>query len=225
MTQDVDSDFAFEVAPGLPAPLPEGEEMLWQGRPNVRRLAVESLLLRWVVGYFVFLVFWRFLVTLADHPLGLALASTLPLVAMGAAAAGLIWLVSWLQARATVYTITSARVIMRIGAALQVTFNLPFKALANATLDLRKGGTGTIALEVVPDGRTKLSYLVLWPHVRPWVMRLPQPSLRCIPDAEAVAQLLADAAESQMARPQVSRRAEPSSNDVDAAEPSAVPAE
>ncbi len=219
-------DFAFEAAPGLPAPLPAGEDLLWQGRPQTYRLAVESLLLHWVIGYFAFLVVWRFLATLSDHPLGLALASTLPLLAMGVAAGGLILLVSWAQARATVYTVTSRRVIMRIGAALQVTFNLPYKQLVNATLDLRKGGTGTIALELAPGGGVKLSYLVLWPHIRPWVMKHPQPSLRCIPDAQKVATLLAEAAEAHLAQPQIARvQPAPAPQPVPAATPSAVPAE
>jgi hypothetical protein len=107
------------------------------------------------------------------------------------------------QARATVYTITTERVAMRIGAALSVTFNLPFAQLAAARIDLRKGGTGTIAIETT--GEDKLSYLVLWPHVRPWFMKKPQPALRCIPDAARVAELLSEAAQARLLRPQVAR--------------------
>ena len=44
---------------------------------------------------------------------------------------------AWMQARATVYTITTARVAMRIGAALTMTLNLPLPAIATAGLDLR----------------------------------------------------------------------------------------
>jgi hypothetical protein len=103
----------------------------------------------------------------------------------------------------TVYTVTTARVALRIGAALTVTLNLPYTQIGNAMLDLRKSGTGTIALETMGD--TKLSYLVCWPHVRPWHIRKTQPALRCINDAEHVAGILAQAAEARVSVPKVSR--------------------
>ena len=56
-------------------------------------------------------------------------------------------------------------------------------------------------------GDTRLSYLVCWPHVRPWYVSKTQPALRCIPDAAKVAQLLAEAAETRVAEPVVSRAA------------------
>ena len=43
-----------------------------------------------------------------------------------------------------------------------------------ASLDLRRSGTGTIALKTPDD--TRLSYLVCWPHVRPWRMRHTEPA-------------------------------------------------
>ena len=110
------------------------------------------------------------------------------------------------QARSTVYTITTARVAMRIGAALTVTLNLPYRQIGNATLALKSNGTGTIALETLGDSR--ISYLVCWPHVRPWELARTQPALRCIPDAARVAKVLAEAAEMRLNEPVVAR-AEP----------------
>jgi hypothetical protein len=101
------------------------------------------------------------------------------------------------------YTVTTSRVAMRIGAALTVTLNLPYRQIANASLDLRRSGHGTIALETM--GETRLSYLVCWPHVRPWHMKKPQPALRCIPDARKVADLISEAAEARVAEPVVAR--------------------
>jgi hypothetical protein len=199
-------DFAFEHAPGLPAPLPKDEHLLWQGRPDAWRLATESLALRWVIGYFAVLALWRVGASLADIGLAAALASALPIVVLGALAAALLWGFCWLQARATVYTVTSARVILRIGAALQVTLQIPYRQLDNAALDLRGDGSGTLAFEPKAEGGAQLSYLVLWPHVRPWHMRKPQPAFRAIPEAETVARIVADAAEAMMARPQLVRR-------------------
>ena len=92
---------------------------------------------------------------------------------------------------------------MRIGAALTVTLNVPFKQVANATLAQHHKGTGSIALETMGD--TTISYLVCWPHVRPWHLAKTQPMLRCIPDAERVAKLLAEAAQTRLNQPEVSR--------------------
>ncbi|MEL6649019.1 MAG: photosynthetic complex putative assembly protein PuhB, partial [Pseudomonadota bacterium] len=93
--------------------------------------------------------------------------------------------------------------VMRIGAALTITLNLPFKQIKNAELDLRKSGTGTIALDL--DQRTRLSYLVCWPHVRPWSIRQTKPALRCIRNAQQVGELLAEVAEAEINRPQIKR--------------------
>ena len=195
----------FEIEPirGLPEKPPEGEEILWQGRPDWKRLAVESLLLKWVAGYFVFLAVWRFLSVVDLLPLGHAIGASVPFLMLGLVTCGLLALTAYVQARATVYTLTSARVVMRIGAALTVNLNLPYKQIGNAMLDLRKGGTGTIALETMGD--TKLSYLTCWPHIRPWYIKHTQPALRCIPDAERVARLLAEAAEARVSVPSVER--------------------
>ena len=59
MPHDHHDDFAFEPVEGLPELPPEGERILWQGRPDWWRLAMESLSLKWVMGYFVFLAAWR----------------------------------------------------------------------------------------------------------------------------------------------------------------------
>ena len=209
MPHDTHDDFAFEHAPGLPGPLPKREQMLWQGKPDAWQLAVDSLLVRWIIGYFAFLIVWRVGSALADHSVLVAFGSALPLLIMGLITVGILYGFSWVQARATVYTITTERVLLRVGAALQVTLNMPFKQLANAALDLRKNGTGTIALEPKKDGGEMVSYLVLWPHVRPWRMARPEPALRCIKDAEEIAGILADAAEAHMTMPRITKVAVP----------------
>ncbi len=199
-------DFAFEPVPGLPERPPAGERVLWQGRPDTWTLAREAFRIHWITGYFVVIVAWRAGVGAAEAGLAGAFAFGLPYLGLAVAAFAVIYALAWVQARATVYTITTARVAMRIGAALQVTLNLPFRQIANADLDLRKGGTGTIALETL--GETKFSYLVLWPHCRPGHVRVTKPALRCIPDAQAVAALLAEAAETRVSQPVITR-AEP----------------
>lgn len=200
-------DFEVEPIPGLPEAPPAGEEILWQGRPATWALARDALNIGWVAGYFALLTVWRFVSVVDLMPLGQAIGAALPMVIVGAVACLLLLVMAWVQARCTMYTVTSSRVAMRIGAALTLTLNIPYTQVANAVLDLRKGGTGTIALETL--GKTRLSIFVIWPHARPWRFNPTQPALRCIPDAERVAALIADAAEARISVPQVARMPEP----------------
>ena len=202
MTDHTHDDFAMEPMPGLPAMPPKGEAVLWQGRPNTWALAREAMGLYWVAAYFLGLAIWRASVVSDGSP-GSILAVMLPYVAIGLVTCGIILGTAAIQARATVYTLTTARVAMRIGAALTVTLNLPYKQIGSASVDLKKSGTGTIAMQTL--GETRLSYLVCWPHVRPWYISKTQPALRCIPDAARVAQMLADAAETRVSEPVVTR--------------------
>ena len=194
-------DFASEPVPGLPARPPKGEDILWQGRPDSFALARDAYKITWFAGYFVVLAIWR--ASIIGDTLGERVLVTLPYLGLGLAFCAMLYLIALIQARSTLYTLTTARVAMRIGAALTVTLNIPFKQVANANLALRKNGTGSIALDTMGD--TTISYLVCWPHVRPWSLAKTQPMLRCIPDAERVAKLLAEAAQTRLNQPEVSR--------------------
>ncbi|MDJ0823676.1 MAG: photosynthetic complex putative assembly protein PuhB [Paracoccaceae bacterium] len=198
-------DFAVEPVPGLPEAPPEGEHILWQGKPDWWALSWESLSLPWVAGYFVFLAVWRFIAVVDLMPLPQAIGASVPFLILGAIVLALLTLVGWVQAVTTVYTVTNRRVAMRIGAALTVTLNLPYTQIGNASLSVRKSGTGNIAFDLM--GETRLSYLVCWPHVRPWYMRKTQPTLRCIPEAEKVAEMISDAAQARVTMPQIRREA------------------
>lgn len=198
-------DFAFDALPGLPERPPQGELILWQGRPDPWALARDAYKIRWIAGYFAIVVLWRAAAGFADGGLALALAMGLPYVMLAALGLGIVYGLAWVQARATTYTLTTARVVLRIGAALPVTFNLPFVQIGAANLDLRRDGTGTIALDTL--GETRISVLVAWPHLRPGHWSKTQPALRSIPDAAQIARLFADAAEARISRPQVARSA------------------
>jgi hypothetical protein len=198
-------DFAFEAMPGLPERPPLGEDILWQGKPAAYALARDAYGLHWIAGYFALIILWRAATGYADGGAALAAAMGLPYLMLGLLGLGVVYGLAWIQARTTVYTLTSARVVLRIGAALPVTFNLPFKQIGAANLDLRRDGTGTIALDTL--GSTRISYLIAWPHVRPWRMAKTEPAMRSIPDAKRVAGLLAEAAEARVSIPQVTRTA------------------
>ena len=111
-----DKDITVEHIPGLPEALPDGERILWQGRPKVMALAQEALSLNWILGYFALLIVWRVGVSTTLMPFGAALLTAIPFLILGAVAAAILILIAYVQARATVYTITTERVAMRVGA-------------------------------------------------------------------------------------------------------------
>lgn len=197
-------DFDFEPQPGLPARLPLGETLLWQGRPAWRRLAFSVFHLRAVAVYFIVLAAWAAFAAWWD---GAApprvVAAALPVVVAGLAAGAILAWLAWLTARATIYSITSKRVILRIGIALPTTFNLPFAVIGNVALKTDAAGFGDIALTLMPGNR--LAYLVLWPHIRPWRFGNAQPSLRALPDGSEVATLLGRAIAASLASPSEGR--------------------
>lgn len=191
-----EDDFAVEPIEGLPELLPKGEVILWQGRPNWLRLTIESLNLWWVIGYFGLLAAWRFLSVIDYMPFGTAISASIPFLFVAAFVGLLLCGVGYIQAKATLYTITNRRVVMRIGAALTLTLNLPFTKIDNAAVAKKRGGFGNIAFET--SGDTKFSFFVLWPHARSWYFGKPQPTLKCIPDIEKVSSILGQAAKSRI---------------------------
>ncbi|MDG4646919.1 photosynthetic complex putative assembly protein PuhB [Roseibacterium sp. SDUM158017] len=199
-------DFQTEPVRGLPENLPEGEHILWQGHPDWWALTREALSFWWVAGYFVFLFAWRTTGGAATETWTQSATAASFFLVLGGIVCALLLAIGVIQAKATVYTITNRRVAMRIGAALTMTLNLPFRRIRNATLSRRGNGTGTIALEMDnDDGKVRLSYILTWPHVRPWRLKHPEPALRCIRDAETVAKLFAEAAETAVAEPVIER--------------------
>lgn len=185
-------DFDVEPLPGLPERPPQGETILWQGSPDWRRLAAAVFHIRAVALYFGALIIWQFAAAWHDGgALADALGQSAMLLAFALASIGLLSLLAFAMARAAVYTLTNRRVVMRIGVALPITFNLPFARIEGADLKILGDGVGDIALCLAPGER--LAYLVLWPHARPWRLKQPRPALRCVKDARTVAALMAQA--------------------------------
>jgi len=182
----------FEAQHGLPERLPKGERILWQGSPDAKVLARQLFHLRALVVYFAAILALRGGFVLAD---GATVAEALKAVGMvaplAAMAIGLAWGMAVMCARTTVYTITTKRVVMRIGIVLNLTFNLPFTRLEGASLRDTGLGTGDIPLTLAKGDR--IAYLHLWPHARPWRTARPEPMMRCVPDAARVSAVLAQA--------------------------------
>lgn len=182
----------FEVQRGLPEALPQGESLLWQGSPEWRSLARRAFHVRKLAVYFGAMVVMRAAFVFNDSGSAFdALRATFAPLALAAVALGLVLLLAWLSARGAVYTLTDKRVVMRIGIVLTLTFNIPYKRIAAAGLHLHGDGTGDLPLTLLPPDR--IAWLHLWPHARPWRLGRPEPMLRSVPDAEAVARQLSRA--------------------------------
>ncbi len=182
---------AFDAPPGLPAPLPPGEHILWQGRPCGFGIAFRALHLRPVGLWFVGLALWAAIPpALAGRGIE-AVTLALPTLAIGTGAVLLLGLLGWLSARTTTYTITNRRVVMRVGIALPMTLNLPLGLVEAADCRVYPDGSADLPLRLASGNR--VAYLHLWPHARPWRVTRPEPMLRSIPRGGEVAQILARA--------------------------------
>jgi hypothetical protein len=184
-------DYAVEPIRGLPEALPPDETILWQGAPEVWEMAKHVFHIRLVAAYLLGLTAWRFSVHLQAGNLPAAVVATLSLLTISLLGLGLLLLLAWLCSRTSVYTITSKRIVMRIGVALPTAINIPFAMIGAAGLRADANGTGDISLALTSEDR--LAWSNFWPHVRPWRLAKPQPMLRGIANVHAVAGLLGDA--------------------------------
>jgi hypothetical protein len=176
----------------LPASLPVGERVIWQGKPSFKGLALRSFHVREVAIYFGVLLAWRLWSNWSHGmPTGDAVISALWLIAPAISAITVLAGLAWLFRRAACYTITSKRVLFQFGVALPMTMNVPLSKIANAALKIHRDGSGDIPLGVSDSKR--VSYLLLWPHIRPWRLRAPEPMLCALPDAAIVAAKLSEA--------------------------------
>ncbi|GBU17617.1 MULTISPECIES: photosynthetic complex putative assembly protein PuhB [Methylobacterium] len=182
---------AFDAPPGLPAPLPAGEHVLWQGRPCAFGIAFRALHLRLVGLWFVGLALWAAVPPALDGRWIEAAALALPTLVVGAGALALLALLGWLSARTTTYTITNRRVVMRLGIALPMTLNLPFALVESADCRVYPDGSADLPLRLRAGNR--IAYLHLWPHARPWHVNRPEPMIRSVAGGAEVAQVLARA--------------------------------
>lgn len=179
---DPSEGYANEPVRGLPGLLPAGEHILWQGAPDWKRLALTAFHVRGVALYFALLIGWALLS-------GASRAGVLATAGAGLLALGVLAGLAFWSARASVYTLTNRRIVLRIGAALPTCINVPLKVVGTAAVKLHADGTADIPLALT--GRERIGYAMLWPHARPWKIGNPQPMLRAVPDGQAVAALIA----------------------------------
>ncbi|MGF1508070.1 MAG: photosynthetic complex putative assembly protein PuhB [Myxococcota bacterium] len=199
------SDVQIEPVPGLPAYLPPGENILWQGRPQWRSMARRTFHVRAVGLYLALAVVARgFSLAWNGADLTASLWASLTVTPVAATGVGVLLLLAWAHSRTTLYTLTDRRIVLRYGVAFPMAVNVPFKIVGSASLKLYQDGTGEIPLNLT--GTDKMSYLHLWPHARPWRFSRAEPMLRAVPHASDVAALVAEALQADQGRSPRTRR-------------------
>ncbi|MEO0465000.1 MAG: photosynthetic complex putative assembly protein PuhB [Pseudomonadota bacterium] len=187
-----EEDGPVEPVKGMPEHLPDGETILWQGKPSTVALALNAFRLRWIIGYFIAMTVFR-LANLSSNEAGaseFAGVMTSSLV-FGLVSVALIFVLSFAMSRAAIFTVTNQRVVLRYGAAIRKYVNVPFSQMRGAQLKRKSARVGDISMQL--DGPGQPPYLHLWPFVRPFEYSRPQPMMRGIEDADAVSQILARA--------------------------------
>ena len=190
--ENLGHEYEFEPQFGLPERLPSDEFIVWQGSPDVGAMAASAFHIKKLAIYFVLLIgacAWPAIEAGASAMAVLqAVKWIAPLTLVGFAS---VWMLAYMTARTTVYTLTNKRVVMRLGIVLTVSFNLPLKKIASADVRLLEGGFGDITLTL--EGSDRIAWVHLWPSVRPWRINKPEPTLRAIPNVQAVSVKLRDA--------------------------------
>jgi len=178
---------------GVSQPLPAGERLLWSGSPARRPLARHVFHMRLITGYFALLILLGLAGAVRE---GLTLAQIATAAGTQALLAafviGCIWLYAHFTAKSTVYAITDRRVVLKVGLVLPTTINIPFRLIESAECRQFPDGTGQVSLRLTrPD---RISFFHLWPHVRPWRLRYPEPMLRGLEQTALVAEFMQRAA-------------------------------
>lgn len=174
--------------------LGQGERTVWRGKPSWRSLALHLTPIRTVAAYFVILMVWRVVAGVYDGiPAADLAVSTAWLLVPAVLSIGILLAFAALTARTSSYTITTKRILFRCGIAFPMRVTVPLSIIESAGLTTYRDGTGDLSVKVEPGHR--ISYLLFWPHARPWRIGAVEPTLRGLADAESAAGALASALE------------------------------
>jgi hypothetical protein len=142
---------------------------------RLSRSAVCQETTRLVIAWFVFVA------SLAFVAGGTGIVGAITTLAVAVLGLCVLGLLAWTGARATIYTLTNRRVVMRFGAAVPKAVNLPLSKIGSA--DVKSIGGGYVDIVLAPTERFPLGWLQAWPHVRPWKVADPQPMLRAVSES------------------------------------------
>ena len=164
------TEYEDEPVEGLPEHLPEGETMVWQGRPTAAAMGKRVFFIRHLTLYFGLLIAGHTVYRLME---GVSAAQVMgTLVWQSGLAATVLVLLTWLArayAKSILYTLTSERLVIRSGVALPMMANIPIEQITAADMRVYRDGTGDILLK--PDQDRKL----YWVQRCCWVNAVPSP--------------------------------------------------
>ena len=190
-------EYEGEPIEGLPEVLPEGESLIWQGRPTVGAMLKRVFFVPQLALYFGLLIGGHTIYRLTE---GVAMAQVLgTLVWQSGLAATVLLLLVWLArayAKSILYTLTSARLVIRSGVALPMMVNIPIEQIISADLRVHRDGTGDIVLSASAD--RQLYWVLLWPNVSAWYSRPVRPCLRGLSHPNLAAKAFAEVASQQV---------------------------
>jgi hypothetical protein len=175
----------------LPSDIPTGEHVLWHGRPRGISLMRRAFGGEIIALYFGAMTIVNFVWTYEEAGFSEATLSAVKTVGAAALALALVGLLAWLSSRTSLYLITDRRVVMKVGIALPIFFNIPFSAIETASVRIFIDGTGDIPIGISAPQR--IAYLHLWPHARAFRLARPEPALRSVGGAKEVAETLSRA--------------------------------
>ena len=184
------TEYEDEPVEGLPDFLPEGETMVWQGRPTVAAMARRVFFIPHLALYFGLLIAGHTVYRLME---GVSAAQVMgTFVWQAGLAATVLVLLAWLArsyAASVMYTLTSERLVIRSGVALPMMVNIPIEQITAADMRVYRDGTGDIVLTPVAD--RKLHWVLLWPNVSAWYSRPIRPLLRGLAEPHRAADAFA----------------------------------
>jgi hypothetical protein len=167
---------------GVAEPLPEGERILWSAKPDQWIFTRRLMRLDWVFAWFAALSAGRaYFAWSAGGGMGemlIAASGQLPLALFGL---GLLSALGIAMARSTSYVVSSHRVVLQVGVALPITFNVPLRFIDSVAIRTRKGKAGDVILTLCQGANVKA--LALWPHSQGWRHDSVQPLMRDISES------------------------------------------
>ena len=128
--------------------IPEGESILWKGKPSFWGFSWYFFGLKLLAFYSIILsVVFAARLTVTDFYTAFAV-DFLPFLSSGILASFILMALAGIQSQSSVYIITENRVIIKSGAALSFLISVPFKKIKAVNLQKRKGSLGTISFEL-----------------------------------------------------------------------------
>ena len=178
----------FEAPKNILDAIPNGESILWKGRPSLWGFSWNLFGLKWITLYLSMLSIVSVARFFASDFYTAFYVDFLPFFLSGIFASIILIGLAATQTYSTVYIITENRVIIKTGAALSFLISMPFKKIKEVNLQKRGASIGTISFELLSEKR--VPYISCWPSVRPWKFKRTQPAFSCIGAVDEVATIL-----------------------------------